>query len=138
MMLKKPTIAILALIIVVVIGAGIYAGTTQIKPNNPSNVIDNKVLTTTDNNSSQTDTSQNNSEKNMISASEAQSIAQKCIEESNTTAGTPHLVEINGQIIYVVPVITDGNTVGQIEIDAYTGEVVGGAGSGSVNNPTVA
>ena len=129
MMLKKPTIAILALIIVVVIGAGIYAGTAQIKPNNQSGIINNKVLTTTDNNSSQVNSSQSKSaDDNMISASEAQNIAKNYIEEENATAGTPRLVEISGQMIYVVPVIMDGNTVGQIEIDAYTGKNVGGAG----------
>ncbi|MDD1775033.1 MAG: peptidase M4, partial [Methanobacterium sp.] len=38
------------------------------------------------------------------------------------------LVEIDGQMVYVVPVLMDGDVVGQIEIDAYTGENVGGAG----------
>lgn len=125
-MVNKPTIAILALVIVVVIGAGIYAGSTQLKPNSQSS--DNGITTITNNDDSQVNNSQNDSGQNMISASEAQNIALQYIEEPNATAGTPRLVDEDGQKIYVVPVIMNGSTVGQIEIDAYTGKNVGGAG----------
>ena len=64
----------------------------------------------------------------MISAQEAQNIALQYIEEPNATAGTPRLVDEDGKKIYIVPVIMNGDTVGQIEIDAYTGKNVGGAG----------
>jgi len=126
-MLNKSIIAILVLIIVVVIGAGIYAGTTQIKPTSQSNSTDIPTITSNNDNTSDNN-SQNNSGQTMISASEAQNIAKTAIEEPNATAGTPNLVEIDGQMIYVVPVIEGGITKGQIEIDAYTGKVVGGAG----------
>lgn len=119
-MVNKITVAILALIIVVVVGAGIYAGSTQLTPSNQSN--DTGITTTND--SSQLNTSQNDSGQKMISASEAQNIAKQYIEEPNATAGTPRLDDG----IYVVPVILNGSTVGQIEIDAYTGKNVGGAG----------
>ncbi len=125
-MLNKPIIVILALVIVVVIGAGLYAGSVPVKPNSQSN--NNDIATITVNNTSQVNTSQSNPGQTMISASEAQNIAKQYIEEPNATAGTPHLAEIDGQMIYVVPVIIGGNTVGQIEIDAYTGKNVGGAG----------
>ncbi|MGV8143769.1 MAG: PepSY domain-containing protein [Methanothermobacter sp.] len=130
MMLKKPTIAILALVMIVVVGVAIYAGTAQVEPKNQSDIINNTVLTNTDNNISQVkvNNSENIQVKTMISASEAKSIAEKYIEEPNATAGTPRLVEIEGQMIYVVPVMMNGENVGQIEIDAYTGENVGGAG----------
>ncbi len=125
-MLNKPILAILVLVIVVVIGAGIYAGSTQVKPISQSDTTD--ITTITSNDSANVNNSSNNSRQTMISASEAKNIAKTYIEEPNATAGTPHLVEIDGQMIYVVPVIMDGKTVGQIEIDAYTGNNVGGAG----------
>ena len=125
-MLNKPILAILVLVIVVVIGAGIYAGSTQVKPISQSDTTD--ITTITSNDSANVNNSSNNSRQTMISASEAKNIAKTYIEEPNATAGTPHLVEIDGQMIYVVPVIMDGKTVGQIEIDAYTGKNVGGAG----------
>jgi len=125
-MLNKPLLAILCLVIIVVIVAGIYAGSTQIKPTSQPGNSD--IITITSNNTTQNNSLQNNSGQTMISASEAQNIAKTYIEEPNATAGTPHLVEIDGQMVYVVPVIMDGNTVGQIEIDANTGKNVGGAG----------
>lgn len=122
-MVNKPTLAILALIIVVVVAAGIYAGFNQLTPNNQNNSDINQI-----NNTSQTNTSQNETGQNMISAQEAQNIAQQYIEEPNATAGTPRLVEEDGKKIYIVPVLINGSSVGQIEIDAYTGKNVGGAG----------
>lgn len=119
---SKSTIAILAVIVVVVVAAGIYAGTTQLSPDNQTKEKD----TTNDN--SQINTSQNNSSENMITAQEAQDIALRYIEEPNATAGTPQLIDQDGQKVYVVPVMMNGSTVGQIDIDAYTGENVGGAG----------
>ncbi|HEY0196667.1 MAG TPA: PepSY domain-containing protein [Methanobacterium sp.] len=124
-MVNKLTVVILALIIVVVVGAGIYAGSTQLNPSNQSN--DTGIATTND--SSQLNTSQNDSGQKMISASEAQNIAKQYIEEPNATAGTPRLDD-EGKI-YIVPVLINGSTVGQIEIDAYTGKNVGGAGGAS-------
>ena len=124
-MVNKPTIAILAIVIVVVIGAGIYAGSNPPKPDTQTS--DNGT-TTTNNEASQSNASQNSSGQNMISAQEAQNIALQYIEEPNATAGTPRLVDEDGKKIYVVPVLMNGSTVGQIEIDAYTGKNVGGAG----------
>jgi uncharacterized membrane protein YkoI len=125
-MLNRSVLILLGLVIVVVIGAGIYAGSVQIKPT--SQVGNTDVTTITNSNTPEINNQQNNSVKTMISSSEAQNIAQTYIEEPGATAGTPRLVEIDGQMVYVVPVLMDGDVVGQIEIDAYTGENVGGAG----------
>lgn len=122
----RSVIVILAIAVIVVIGVAAYTGDNKSNPS--SNQIDKNIPNNTMNNSHQVIIQQNNSGKTMISASEAQEIAQKYIEEPGATAGTPHLVEFNGQMIYVVPVIMNGKTVGQIEIDAYTGKNVGGAG----------
>jgi uncharacterized membrane protein YkoI len=124
-MVNKPTIAILAIVIVVVIGAGIYAGSNP--PKTDTQISDNGT-TPTNNEASQSNASENSSGQNMISAQEAQDIALQYIEEPNATAGTPRLVDEDGKKIYIVPVIMKGDTVGQIEIDAYTGKNVGGAG----------
>jgi hypothetical protein len=54
-------------------------------------------------------------------------IANSYIEEHGATAGTPQLVDMNGKKIYIVLVLMDGSNVGQIHINAITGENVGGA-----------
>jgi len=64
----------------------------------------------------------------VISTNKAQEIAQKYIEEPGAKAGTPKLSNINGKAVYIVPVILNGEQVGEIEIDAETGENLGGAG----------
>lgn len=63
-----------------------------------------------------------------ISSSEAKYIAQDFIEEPGAVAGTPKLVKMNDNLTYVVPVILNGETVGEIYIDPETGKNVGGAG----------
>jgi uncharacterized membrane protein YkoI len=63
-----------------------------------------------------------------ITATQAQQLANKYIEQAGATAGTPQLTTVNGKQVYIVPIIYNGNTVGQIEIDATTGQNLGGAG----------
>jgi len=63
-----------------------------------------------------------------ITPAKAQQIAEKFIEESGATAGIPTLDEIDGEMIYTVPVVINGTTVGEININAMTGENMGGAG----------
>jgi uncharacterized membrane protein YkoI len=55
-------------------------------------------------------------------------MAEKYIEEPGATAGTPELVKSKDKQIYLVPVIHNGKQVGEIEIDAVTGENLGGSG----------
>ncbi|MGZ7135923.1 MAG: PepSY domain-containing protein, partial [Methanobacterium sp.] len=63
-----------------------------------------------------------------ITPAQAKSIAQKSIEQPGATTGTPKLKTVNGTKIYIVPVIDNGKTAGEIWIDAQTGENIGGAG----------
>ena len=63
-----------------------------------------------------------------ITPSEAQSIANKYILEPGATSGSPQNVDIAGKNTYVVPVKSNGKTVGEIDIDPKTGKNVGGAG----------
>lgn len=68
------------------------------------------------------------SSKVKISSSKAKSIAQNSIVQQGATAGTPRLTTMNGNPVYIVPVVINGNRAGEIWIDAQTGENIGGAG----------
>ncbi|HML05737.1 MAG TPA: PepSY domain-containing protein [Methanobacterium sp.] len=63
-----------------------------------------------------------------ISTSKARSIANKYIDEKGVSSGSPKIVNIGGKDTYVVPIESDGENVGEIQIDPETGENVGGAG----------
>lgn len=63
-----------------------------------------------------------------ISVTKAKLIAQKYIQQDGATAGTPKLKTMNGKQTYIVPVNLNGDQVGEIWIDAQTGENIGGAG----------
>ena len=63
-----------------------------------------------------------------VTSSEAKIIAQRYIEEPGASAGEPVLKELNGKQIYIVPVMMNGDQVGEIYIDPQTGENLGGAG----------
>jgi hypothetical protein len=63
-----------------------------------------------------------------ISSSEAKTIASKYILQDGATAGTPKLTTYGGTKAYLVPVMMNGEQVGEIYIDAQTGENLGGAG----------
>ncbi|BAW31997.1 MAG TPA: PepSY domain-containing protein [Methanothermobacter sp.] len=63
-----------------------------------------------------------------VSPSEAQNIAQKYIKEEGATAGTPRIVTIAGEPVYVVPIQKDGKIIGEIHIDPQTGKNIGGGG----------
>lgn len=73
-------------------------------------------------------TSASGTETVKISTSEAKTIAQKYILQDGATAGTPKLITSNGKKIYLVPVMMNGNQVGEIYIDPETGANLGGAG----------
>ncbi len=64
----------------------------------------------------------------MLSPAEAQEMAEKYIKEPGATAGTPEWKKIDDGIVYIVPVVMNGTTVGEITINAITGENMGGAG----------
>lgn len=97
-----------------------------------SGCIDNNQNT---NNTTQ-NTTQNNTTQNTtkISSAEAKNIAQKYIEEPGATAGEPMLKDEDGNPVYIVPIMQNNNIVGEIIIDAQTGENLGGAGG--VSNTT--
>ncbi|EKQ52604.1 MAG: hypothetical protein B655_1771 [Methanobacterium sp. Maddingley MBC34] len=101
-------------------------------PNDNSNQLKKEELAAMDTNN--TINSSNNSSnktkniKNIISPAEAQEIAEQFIKEPGATAGIPKWDEVDGEMVYIVPVIINGTNVGEITINALTGENMGGAG----------
>lgn len=98
-------------------------------PENNSNLSNGEVTAMDTNNTNNTTTNSSNKNiKNLISPAEAQEIAEKFIKEPGATAGIPKLDESNGKMVYIVPVVINGTNVGEITINALTGENMGGAG----------
>ncbi|MGF7117916.1 PepSY domain-containing protein [Methanobacterium oryzae] len=100
-----------------------------------SGCVDNNQNTNNTNNNTQNTTQYNiNQNTTKISSDEAKNIAQKYIEEPGATAGEPMLKDESGNPVYIVPIMQNNNIVGEIIIDAQTGENLGGAGG--VSNTT--
>lgn len=93
--------------------------------NTTNSTSSGKVIVTVNNTTS--NNNNNNSQTN-ISPAEAQKIAKTFIQVSGATAGTPKLVNQDGTLMYIVPVINNNTSVGEIDIDANTGKNLGGAG----------
>jgi uncharacterized membrane protein YkoI len=96
-----------------------------------SGCVDNKSNNTTPEQKTSQNQSNNNSNvtnQTNITAAQAQQIASRFIEEPGAVAGTPQLTTINGKKVFIVPIILNGQQVGEIEIDAQTGANLGGAG----------
>ena len=128
-MIKKSMIAVLAMIALVAL---VFAASGSLDNNNKDNKSPNDSSSNQEkqqDSSTNIETQHNTTIKPAeISSEEAQQIAQKFIEQPGATAGTPQLTEMDGKSVYVVPVMIDGKSVGEIDIDAQTGENLGGAG----------
>ena len=124
-MIKKLVVTVVVLVAIVGIAFAAYSNTNTknsantINSTSPEKVNVNVIKNTTSN----TDKTQSN-----ISPAKAQAIAKTYIEVSGATAGTPKLVNQDGTLVYIVPVIDNNSTVGEIDIDAKTGKNLGGAG----------
>ena len=122
-MIKKTLITVVVIVAILGIVFAAYGNnntknsTNTSNSTNPQKVID-KVNKTTNNNNSPT----------TITPTEAQKIAKTFIKVSGATAGTPKLVNQEGTLMYIVPVINNNTVVGEIDIDAKTGKNLGGAG----------
>jgi len=124
-MIKNSIVMLVAIVAVVGLAFAAHGfsnaqNTTNVSTNSdqPANVL---VSNTTNNTTVQKVVS-------MISASEAKKIASNYINQTGATAGTPQLVNQSGTEVYIVPVIYNGQTAGEIDIDAHTGKNLGGAG----------
>lgn len=106
----------------------VFGASNHTDPTGSSSSSDQKQDSiSTDNSVSGSSTSSTTKEAK-LSPAEAQKIAQNYIKVSSASAGTPKLIKINGKYVYSVPVIDNGTTVGEININAITGKNVGGAG----------
>jgi len=98
-------------------------------PEDNSKQLGKEELTTMEtNNTTNSSINKTKNIKSIISPAEAQEIAGKFIKEPGATAGIPKWDESNGKMVYIVPVIINGTNVGEITINALTGENMGGAG----------
>ena len=124
-MIKKLIVTVVVLVAIVGIAFAAYSNTNTknsantINSTSPEKVNVNVIKNTTSN----TDKTQSN-----ISPAKAQAIAKTYIEVSGAAAGTPKLVNQDGTLVYIVPVINNNSTVGEIDINAKTGKNLGGAG----------
>ncbi|WP_048190724.1 PepSY domain-containing protein [Methanobacterium sp. SMA-27] len=121
-------IIVVLVIVVAVLGLGFATiGDTAKKntTNNTKSPVTQQIVTNTNNT---TDNSTNTNTNTNITSAEAQKIASKYIAVSGAIAGTPTLTKQDNKLVYIVPVIDNGKNVGEIDIDAQTGENLGGAG----------
>ncbi|MGZ7069057.1 MAG: PepSY domain-containing protein [Methanobacterium sp.] len=126
-MIKKSVIAIVAIIAAFCVVFAVF-GVTGINDDNKSTYNSSDQPKQQNNQTVSNDTIPKTTEKTGISAAEAKEIAQNYIKAPGAKAGTPKLVTINGNEVYAVPVMDNGLSVGEIDINAQTGKNVGGAG----------
>ncbi|NYB52597.1 MAG: PepSY domain-containing protein [Methanobacteriaceae archaeon] len=119
-MIKRSALAIMALLVLMVMTSGCTDNKNTNTTNNQN--ISNQNQNKTTNNTNNTTGS------SIKSPEEAKTIAMQYVNEPGVTAGTPVLNTVNGRQIYVVPLYKNGQAVGEIELDAKTGENLGGAG----------
>ena len=122
-MIKKVILGLV--VIVAIFGIG-YAAFNNMNTTSPTNNSSVQNVQNTTSNTSNTQKTENKT----ISSEEAKKIATKYIEVSGATAGTPKLVNQDNKMVYIVPVMVNGENVGEIDIDAETGANLGGAGGG--------
>jgi uncharacterized membrane protein YkoI len=120
-MMKKLIVALVVL--VAVIGLAFATLDNHEKQNNSKNTTTQLKHENISHN-----TTPLNSINNNISSTEAKKIANTYIDSQGASAGTPNLVKQDGKYIYIVSVIDNGKSVGEIYIDAETGANLGGAG----------
>lgn len=97
-------------------------------PEDGSPILKKEELTVENMNNTTNSSNKNKNIKNIITPAEAQKIAGKYIKEPGATAGIPKWDEKDGEMFYIVPVVINGTSVGEITINAITGENMGGAG----------
>ncbi len=129
--------------VVIVLIIGIAAASVQMNSDSPSlwsftnpqdtadqsqNTQSGQTQAVAQDGTSASDQSGDGGDNVKISTTKAKSIAQNSIEQPDAKAGTPELTTMNGEKVYVVPVIDKGEKAGEIWIDAQTGKVIGGAG----------
>jgi len=122
-------LAVVLTVIVVVALALVASGSTVNNDNNPMKIgNENLNYSSNSSNSSNLSNTTNGGFKIKISPSEAQKIAETYVKEPGAKVGIPRLDESRGKMVYSVPIQINGTNVGEIYINAITGENMGGAG----------
>lgn len=137
-MVNNNGIIVAIVIIIVIVIAGIYLAAqnpgqniSNVSNNTPQNVSQHNNTTTANNVTNSTNSTNNtniNGTQTVVSAQQAQKIAQTFILESGAKAGNPVLNKwSDGRLVWHVPII---NSSGQfegigIDIDAQTGANLG-------------
>jgi len=121
-MIKK---IIVALVVVVAVLGLVFA---TLDNSNNKNTANNTTVTVEQQKIQTNNNTTDNTAEQLISTAEAQKIASNFIEEAGVTAGSPTLTKQDNQMVYIVPIIDNGQNVGEIIIDAETGRNLGGAG----------
>ena len=121
-MMKKIIVALVIVVAVLGLGFATIGNTTKKNTsNNTTSPVTQQIVTNTNNTT-------DNSTNTNITSEKAQKIASKYIEVSGAIAGKPTLIKQDNKLVYIVPVIDNGKNVGEIDIDAQTGENLGGVG----------
>ncbi len=92
-----------------------------------SGCVEDTQSSTNDNNQTMQNSSGNSNSSAAdvkITSQEAKNIAKKYINKTGATPGDP-LLKTDGDKVYIVPIVTNGNQAGEILIDAQTGEYKG-------------
>lgn len=148
-MLDKKILISIVIVLVIGVAAASYQATTktsgvwqsgvaeqQLPTEQSSGSDGSSALTTTGSSGSVQSSSQSSttpsqsgsSDSGLITAASAKIIAQKSIQDSQATAGTPVSTKIDGKSVYNVPIMSGTNQVGYFIIDAQTGKIIEGAG----------
>lgn len=123
-MKNKSAIGLIAVLVVLVSISGCV---TNDQTNNTTSTGNQTVQQNTTGNTTSNSTGTN------VSAEEAKNVAKKHIGQQDATVGEPALINTDGKLTYMVPVMSKGNQIGEIIVDAKTGEFVDGAGGVSNN-----
>jgi len=136
--MDNKMVALIVIVLVVIVGA-VYllantGNTTQNASANTTNVTNttNNTTPTVNNETSSQNNTSNNTVNVTISAKKAQQIAvgaEKDLTGKTVTAGTPTLFKWTANNLHTwvwnVPIYdTNGTSAGEIDVDAYTGEVI--------------
>jgi uncharacterized membrane protein YkoI len=127
MVLVGVMLTVVTVVALALVASGIPEDGNQLKKEELAAMDTNNTINSSNNSSNKT-----KNIKNIISPAEAQEIAKQFIKEPGATAGIPKWDESDGEMVYIVPVVINGTNVGEITINALTGENMGGAGGVSL------
>ena len=127
-MIKKSMIVIVAIVAAAGLIFAAYGENGNDKSTNNSDNPEKQQNSQDNSNQSDLNGNANTTTKTEVSAEKAREIAQTYIKEPGVKTGTPKLSTSQSKTIYIVPIMNNGQQVGEIEIDAQTGENLGGAG----------